>query len=152
MSPHRGPAPAQQFQSKPFVSQYDQVQAFVLAQDTATEQRAFYRQFSEVEGLLDANEKLMDTFTMAADDETLFSDGSESSTACSCCGPRDRRWSGTSAGSDIFDEDGSVQTRVVESWLEGKKNNSRSDAKVTRRGVDCRIDMGDRVCEWVIWL
>ena len=156
---HQDPALAPRepwFRGESFVSQYDDVEDWYLEKETANEiysvQRAFDSQLCEVEDLLDANAKLMGAYTLAADDETLCSDGEASSEVCSCCEPRDRRWSGTSAGSDIFDEDGIIRSRVVERWMGGEKGSSRSEAKFTRRGVDCRLDMGDRVCEWVIWL
>ena len=151
------PAPKKpQFQGRPFVSQYDQVQALVLAQETATAvysaQRAFDYQLSEVDDLLDAKAKLMNIHTLAADDRAPVTDRSTSRTACSCCHPKSTLRSGTSTASDIFDEDGRIQTHVVERWLEGKKSDSSSDAKVTRRGVDCRLNVGGKVCEWVIFL
>ena len=145
-----------QFQSKPFISQYDRVQAFVLAQETATAavsaQRAFDRQLSEVEDLLDAKAKLRDIHTLAADDRAIFADRSASSRVCSCCHPKSTVWSGTSTTSDIFNEDGRIHPDIVERWLEGKKSHSGSDAKLTRRGVDCRLNVDGKVYEWVIFL
>ena len=115
-------------------------------------QRAFDCQLSEVDDLLDAKAKLMDIHTLAADDRTVVDDRSTSRTICSCCHPKSTRWSGTSTASDIFNEDGRIHSHIVERWLEGKKSNNSSDAKVTRRGVDCRVNVGGKVCEWVIFL
>ena len=157
----QGPAPAHKkplLQNKPFVSQFDRVQALVLAQETATAtcavQRAFDGQLSEVEDLLDANAKLGDIQSLAADDVTLVTDRSTRRTSCSrsCCRRKNTFWSGTSTGSDIFDEDGQIYNHVVERWLERKERPRGSDAKLTRRGVDCRLNLGGRVCEWVIFL
>ena len=146
-------------QSKPFISQYDQVQALVLAQETATAvystQRAFDSQLSEVDELLDAKAKLVNIHTMAADDTTntaVNSERSTSPTSCPCCHRKNTLWSGTSTASDIFNEDGRLHTHIVERWLERKERPSGSDAKLTRRGVDCRLNLGGKVCEWVVFL
>ena len=152
-----GPAQKKpRLQSRPFVSQYDQVQALVLAHETARTvypvQRAFDRQFSEVDEFLEARAKLADVHTLAVDDGASISDRSTSRTSCSCCCPSDTDtlWSGTSTASNVFDELG---TRVVERWLEEKEQrHSSSDARLTRRGVDCRVNLGGTVCEWVIFL
>ena len=118
-------------------------------------QRAFDSQLSEVEDLLDAKAKLRDIHTLAADDRAVFDNRSASRTGCSCCHRKNSVWSATSTASDIFGDDGRIRPDVLERWLEpseGKKSYSRSDAKVTRRGVDCWLNMGDTICEWVVWL
>ena len=115
--------------------------------------RAFDCQLSEVDDLLDAEAKLVGVHTSAtADDRALVTDRSTSRTVCSCCHPSKTLWSGTSTASDIFDEVSRPQTYVVNRWLEGQERHSSSEARVTRRGVDCRLNLGDKVCEWVVFL
>ena len=117
-----------------------------------SKQRAFDCQLSDLEDLLDAKAKLGDIHTLAADDTTVISDRSTSRTLCSCCHRSNTLWSGTSTASDIFDEVGRPHSRVVDRWFDGMECHSSSEAKVTRRGVDCRLNLGDKVCEWVIFL
>lgn len=128
----------------------------VLAQESATAMssvpRAFDGQLSEVDDLLDARAKLGSLRTLAADDRSDVTDRSSRRSFCSCCHRSNTRWSGTSTVSDIFGEDGRIRTPVLESWLGEKKSHSGSHAKVTSRGVDCRLNLGGKVCEWVVFL
>ena len=118
----------------------------------SSKQRAFDCQLSEVDELLDAKAKLVDIQTLAADDQTLVTDRSTSPTLCSCCHPSKTLWSGTSTASDIFNEVGRPHTHVVDRWFEGMEHHNSSDAKLTQRGVDCRLNLGGTVCEWVVFL
>lgn len=173
-----GPAPAQSktlIQSKPFFSQYDRVQALLLGQESAAraclKSRAFDNQFSEVDDLLDARNKLAHIQTLAADDMTLahgkFSDSSNgrfghsskpfaSSSTTQAVGssgsPSKTLRSGSSAVFNVFGEDGRPYSHVVERWLKDVKPPARSEARLTGRGVDCRLNLPDKVCEWVIFL
>ena len=75
--------------------------------------------------------------------------------------------SGTSEESDILGEDGRPYAYVVKGWLEDVQPSGRSDvrrwledvkpsgrteARLTSRGVDCHLDLGGKIFEWVIFL
>ena len=174
----QGPAPAQSkplLQNKPFLSQHDRVQASLLAQESAAraslKPRAFDDQFSEVDDLLDAQNKLAYVQALAADDVALIHDRYPSSSngrfsrssnpfayssttqAVGSSGYLSNTLrSGSSTVFNILDEDGRPHAHVVERWLKNVKPPARSDARLTGRGVDCRLNLHGKVCEWVIFL
>ena len=72
---------------------------------------------------------------------------------------------GSLKSSDGFSEDDTPHAHDMERWLTDLKPAGRSargledrnpsgkcSAKLTRRGVDCRININGKVCEWVIFL
>lgn len=156
-------------------SQYDSVQALPLEQECAAraylEPRAFDEQFSEVDDLLDARNKLAHVQTLAADDMALIhstypnsSNGrfSRSSKPFACSSatqavdslrslPSTPR-SGSSAAFNVLGEDGRPHAHVVERWLKNVKPPAGSEARLTGRGVDCRLNFHGKVYEWVIFL
>lgn len=157
------------------VSQYDRFQPLPLEQGCAAraylKPRAFDDQLSEVDDLLDARNKLAHVQTLAADDMALIhgtcsgsSDGrfSRSSKPFACSSttqavdslrslPNTPR-SGSSAAFNVLGEDGRPHAHVVERWLKNVKPPAGSEARLTRRGVDCRLNFHGKVYEWVIFL
>lgn len=157
-------------QNKPFESQDLTITKERPAQPFPN-QRPFDSQLMEVEDLLDARKKMARIHTLAANKLAQLKDkimdssyerftsssrpSSVSSTAHSAYSldsfSKTLR-SGSIAGSDILSENGRPHAQVVARWLEARKPSGRSDAKSTARGVDCRLNMQGRVCEWVIFL
>lgn len=178
MSSTQGPAPGQSkpvLQSKPFVSQHDRVQASLSEQESAAraglKPRAFDDQFSEVDDLLDARNKLAHVQALAADDVALIHDRYPSSSngrfsrsskpfACSSTTQAagssgylsNTLRSGSSTVFNVLDVDGRPHAHVVERWLKNVKPPAGSEARLTGRGVDCRLNLHGKVCEWVIFL
>ena len=163
------------FHNKPFDSQLDRIQALLSAHKRAAqacpEQRAFDRQLDELDNLLDARHKLANVHTLAANDSPLTNDRyavpsrerltcssnpfSSSSTAhvLSSYGSASKTLrSGSIAEADLLAEGGRPHAHVVARWLEDMKPSGRSEAKPTRRGVDCRLNIGGKIREWVIFL
>ena len=162
-------------QSMPFGSQYDRTRDLLAAKDRPTmlcpKQRVFDSQLNEIENLLDARKKLIHVHTLAADDKVLLDDkDSNSAYRHSACSSRPFTSSSTAhsphssdsspktlpsrsvAISDILSEDGTPHAHVVAQWLEAAKPSGRSSAKLTRRGVDCRLNLAGSIHEWVIFL
>lgn len=161
--------------NQPFEQQYTCIQELLTAKDRPTKpypmRPAFDSQLIEVDGLLDARIKLAQNYFLAARDAALLDDGdskvssdrspssskfvSDASTAYSS-------WSSTSSSqtprsdsfaiSDVLSESGAPYAHIVEQWLEGSKSPKKSSTKLTRRGVDCRLNLAGRSCEWVIFL
>ena len=176
-APHR-PPPAQSkrlFQSKPFDSQHHRTQALLSAHNRAAQacaqQRAFDRQLSEVDDLLDARHKLANVHTLAANDSPLTNDryvvpshehftgssnpfpNSSTAHAIYSSGSASKTLrSGSIAESDLLAEGGRPHAHVVARWLKDMKPSERSESRLTRRGVDCRLNINGKVCEWVIFL
>ena len=141
------------------------------AAEACPKQRAFDRQLSEVDDLLDARDKLAHIHTLAVDDTTLIEDRfsvrsherfkfstkplSNSSTAHamnfsgSASGTLQ---SGSTAESDLLAESGRPHAHIVARWLEEMKPSGRSEVRLTRRGVDCRLNISGKIREWVIFL
>lgn len=133
------------------------------------QQCAFDSQFHEIDALLDAQKKMTSIRTLAAKKLALLQEkirnssfepfasssrpcsNSVTSHSASSLGSKSSR-SDSIAVSDILSESGRPHAHVVARWLEEKKPSWRSDAKPTRRGVDCRINLNGRVSEWVIFL
>lgn len=169
-------------QCKPFVSQHDIVQALVLLEQESAareslEPRAFDNQFCEIDDLLDARNKLADVETLAVGDVALIQDNHSGSSndrrfsrssnpfACSPSSsttiqavassgfPSKTMRSGSSTVfNNVLAEDGRPYANVMERWLRNVKPTAGSEARLTRRGVDCRINAHGKVCEWVIFL
>ena len=176
--PIDGPSPSYERpapQNMPFASHYDPARNFLAAKESPTrscpKQRVFDSQLNEIENLLDARKKLVHVHTLAADDMVLLDDNdSESLSTRFACSSRhftnsstahSPYFSGSSAKtprsrsvavSDILSEDGRPHAHIVAQWLENAKPSGRSSAKLTRRGVDCRINLADSIHEWVIFL
>lgn len=135
------------------------------------QQCAFNSQVSEADALMDAREKQANSRTQAVKKLALLKEKianmsskkcNSSSRACSnsttsqstrslasyLTGGR----SGSIAASEILSESGRPYAHVVARWLEDQKPSRRSQATLTERGVDCRINMGGKVCEWVVFL
>ena len=159
-------------QSRPFVPQYDRNQEVLSVLERFTgigvKYRAFDYQLSEVDDLLDAKNKLAHIHTLTAGNPAIidqrhpgrsntrsfkpFSTSSTIYTLNSSYPQSSTLRSGTSTVSDLLGEDGKPHSHIMASWLEDVKRSSRSEARLTRRGVDCRLNMGNKVCEWVIFL
>lgn len=171
-----GPVPAQTVrfhQNQPFESQTYLIDR-VLAANTKyaqprPERRTFDSQLTDIENLLDARTKLAHLHSLAADDTASFSDMAsrssygrfscssrtylKSSKTHSTCSTAKTLRSDSVAVSDILSEDGRPHANVVARWLGDTKPPGRSSATLTRRGVDCRLNLaGGRSCEWVIYL
>lgn len=172
------PAPVrnkQQPLSNPFDCQFDRIECLISAQERATQaclkQRAFNCQLTEVDDLLDARKKLAPIHTLVAEDTGLvgdrdltlpqrhftrsskhFASSSTAQSVCSSWSPLTRLRSGSSAISDILDEDGRPHVDVVARWLEGMKPLGMSEAKITRKGMECCLKQNGTVCEWVVFL
>ena len=133
------------------------------------EQWAFDLQLTEIDALLDAKKKMTNIRTLAAKKIALLKDRimnssleqlTSSSRPCSYSitshptSSLDSKMSRSEsiAVSDILSESGRPHAHVVARWLEEKKPSRSSDAKLTRRGVDCRVNLNGRVSEWVIYL
>lgn len=173
-----GPPPSYDspaLQNMPFASQYDRARDSLAAKESPTrpcpKQRVFDSQLNEIESLLDARKKLVHVHTLAADDTVLLDDRhSDSLSGRFACSSRpftssstvhSPYFSGSSAKtlrsrsvavSDILSEDGRPHAHIVAQWLENAKPSGRSSAKLTRRGVDCRLNLADSIHEWVIFL
>lgn len=223
-----------QNQSRSPDSQLNQVRGSLFARRRPTQpfakQCAFDSQFTEVEDLLDARNKLARIHTLVASDAVLLNDrGSKASSQGLSCSsglihnsstahstqssrysprisstahstqssrysprisPPDSfivsdgfsedgtphahdvgRWladlkpAGRSAGplpytapsdstavSDIVSEDGGPHGRVVARWLEDRRPTGWCSAELTKRGVDCCININGKICEWVVFL
>ena len=133
------------------------------------EQCAFDSQLTEIDALLDAQKKMTSIRTLAAKKLALLKDrimnssleqlasssrpcsNSNTSHSTNSYDPKTSR-SDSIEVSDILSEGGRPHAHVVARWLEEKKPSWRSDAKLTSRGVDCRLNMHDKVSEWVIFL
>ena len=160
-------------QNKPFDSQSPRSVGLATIKkgpkQPCPEQCAFDSQLNEIDALLDAKEKLTSIRTLAAKKLALLKDriinssfeqltsssrpcsNSITSHSTSFLDSKSSR-SDSIAVSDILSESGRPHAHVAERWLEEKKSSRRSDAKLTRRGVDCRLNMHGRVSEWVIFL
>ena len=161
--------------SKPFDSQHDRIQALLSAHNRAAQacptQRAFDRQLSEVDDLLDARHKLANVYTLAANDSPLtndryavrshdrftcsskpFSNSSTADAVYSAGSASKTLRSGSIAESDFLAEGGRPHAHVAARWLEDMKPSGRSEVRLTRRGVDCRLNISGKFCEWVIFL
>lgn len=158
--------------SKAFDSQYDQIEALLTATAKLAQQRPQYRAFdsqlTEIDDLLSARRNLAHVHALAANDMALLSDRgsnpfngcfsgrlSDSSTAHSSgsSGSLSKTLrSDSDAVSEDLSEGGRPYEHVVSRWLETEKLSGRSEAKLTRRGVDCRLNLAGRSCEWVIFL
>ena len=160
---------------KAFDSQFNQIETLLAATKKLArhgpQHGAFDSQLTAVDDLLDASEKLAHVQALAADDVMPFDDGDSSSfgaNSTSSSGPfsgsskayfggasrsssRTLR-SDSAATSDILSEDGRPRADVVRRWLESARPSGRSEAKLTRRGVDCRYNWAGRSYEWVIFL
>ena len=164
------------FQSRPFDSRQNRVRVSLAARERPTKpffnQRAFDTQLTEIDDLLVARKKLTNTHTVVANDMVLLNDTDSSPSYCpfTCSsrqpfsnsstaysGSRSSSLSRTlrsesNAVSDILSEDGRPHARVVARWLENTKPSGKSSAKLTTRGVDCRLSFAGRIHEWVIFL
>ncbi|CAD6585858.1 MAG: hypothetical protein ASARMPREDX12_002141 [Alectoria sarmentosa] len=176
----RGPVLAQQrpvLRSRAFDSQYNRVETPITMKEPPVkpcdQHRAFDSQFSEIEALLDARKKLARIHTLAANDTAIlildytdpnpsytpftyspsrFSNSSKARSTCfSGSGSKTLR-SDSVALSDILSEDGRPHARIAARWLLDAKPSGRASAVLTRRGVDCRLSVGGRICEWVVFL
>ena len=58
----------------------------------------------------------------------------------------------TFAAEDGFSEDGRPYRENVSRWMEDVRPAANGSATLSRRGVECRLRMPGRVCEWVIFL
>ena len=162
-------------QSQPFSRQYRCIQELLTAQNRPTKpypmRPAFDSQLNEIDGLLDASIKLAQNCFLAARDATVLDDGdskvssgrspssskfvSDASTAYSTGSSTSSSQTPRSdsvAVSETLSESGAPYAHVVEQWLEGSKSPKNSSTKLTRRGVDCRLNLAGRSCEWVIFL
>ena len=172
----QGPVPAPNqglLEGRPSISQNDQIQTLPLEQERATracaEQHAFDCQFSEVDDLLDAGRQLEYVHTLAADDRALvrysgsphgrftcssnaFSNFSTTQAAGPSGSSSNTLRSSSSAVSDILAENGRPHAHVVARWLEDVKPIAGSEARLTGRGVDCRINLHGKIYEWVVFL
>ena len=169
------PAPAPKkplLQSTLFVSQKDEIQNLLDAHGSErraiAKQGAFERQFHEVDDLLGTRQKLARAHTLAASDMVLTDERSLLSSSGRCtpssklstdppttravCSSRSSLLSDSVAVSDIQDRKDSLRAEVVAPCFQEKKDRGRSEAELTRRGVDCRRQVGDRIYEWVIFL
>ncbi|CAF9935410.1 MAG: hypothetical protein ALECFALPRED_006379 [Alectoria fallacina] len=174
-----GPAVSQErpvVRSNAFDSQYDRLETRLAAKESAAksgdQHHAFGSQLSEIEALLDARKKLARIHTLAAANDTAmldhtaarssytrftyspsrFSNSSEArSTRFSGSGSKTLR-SDSVALSDTLSEDGRPHAHIAARWLEDARPSGRSSAQLTRRGVDCRLNLAGRNCEWVIFL
>ena len=130
-------------------------------------QRAFDHQFAEIDDVLDRRDRSTYANTTASSDRQSSDDRSSnwsngrftgsSRPLSSFSNMRSESLSQSSRSSyvgvsDTFNEDGRIRSDAVARWMEAKKQPVRSEAKVTRRGVDCRINLGGKVCEWVVFL
>ena len=132
---------------------------------------AFDSQFSEIDTVLDATKKQADNRTRAFKKVALLrekianrsSEKCNSSSRASSSSTKARSTnslasslngvrSDSIAESEILSEGGRPYAHVVARWLEERQPSGRSQARLTSRGVDCRINMGGKVCEWVIFL
>ena len=153
-------------QSSLFVPQNDGIRSLLDAHESEeraiAEQSAFDRQFNEVDDLLGARRKLARVNTLAASDVVLTDERSpvcssfsklstDPPTTRGICSSRSSLLSDSVAVSEIQDRKGNLRAEVVAPCIQEKKH-YRSKAELTRRGVDCRLQVGDRIYEWVIFL
>lgn len=162
-------------QIKPFDFRWNKTDGSMAAKNTYTQpclqRRAFDSQFTNIENLLDARKKLAHIHTLAANDAAPLHDTASSSSfgrfTCSS-----RTYSNSSkahstyfpssssktlrsdsiAVSDGLSEDGRPHRKDMARWLEGMKPSEKSSAILTRRGVDCRLNLAGRSYEWVLFL
>ena len=141
---------------------------------------AFDAQFTEIENLLDAEKKrALDhnpgTRERApADDDddsnswirqwsfssqprrssyTVPSRSSRRSNSSTSSSPsRWYSWHYTDASSEDCSEDGRPHQREMDRWVEHTMPEEFPAARMSSRGVECRLNVGGRVCEWVIFL
>ena len=153
--------------------QKDERHTLLSARETKTralaEGRAFDCQLIEVDNLLDERERMARGHTLAANNKastdgrssTLLSGrcthssrlpSSSSSVASAVSSPRSSLLSTAVAVSDIYDCDGRPRADVVARWRQEKTASGGCEAVLTRRGVDCRLRVGGRVVEWVVFL
>ena len=174
----KNPAPTYEkpvLQNQPFDAQYSQIQELLKAKHTTKqrypEQRSFDSQLSEIENLEDARKKLAQVHTLAANDSAIISNrdsnsyrgrysssrgpysvSSRTQSTCSSSFWSEPPRSESVASPDIFSEDGRPKMHIVARWLEDVEPSKNSAAKLTMRGVDCRLNLAGRSCEWVVFL
>ena len=56
------------------------------------------------------------------------------------------------AAEEGFSEDGRPYRETVSRWMEDVSPSATSSARLSGRGVECRLSIGGKVCEWVIFL
>lgn len=159
--------------SKAFESQYNLVETLLAANikhlQKHPQPRVYNSQLTEMDKLLDARNSL--AYIRTLNDAAPFNDTASSSsygrltfssdtfsksstvhaTYSSSSLPRTPR-SDSLAVSDGLYEDGRPHRKNIAGWLEDITPPGKSSAKLTRRGVDCRLSLHGRVCEWVIFL
>ena len=136
-----------------------------------SQRRVFDSQLTEIDGLLDARGTLADIHTLTAKNTAPFEDRAPSSSsghlacssrtvsnsfkahstcASSSCSKTLR--SDSVAVSDGLCEDDMPYRKNLARWLEDMRPSGKSSARLTRRGVDCRLNFAGKSCEWVIFL
>lgn len=178
MSANTDPALSQDRQvlrSKPFGPQYDLIETLLMAKENLAQQcsqrRVFDSQLTEIDGLLDARGTLADIHALTAKNTAPFEERAPSSSygrvprssrtvsnsfkahsicASSSCSQTLR--SDSVAVSDGLYEDDMPYRKNLARWLEDMTPSGKSSARLTRRGVDCRLNSAGKSCEWVIFL
>ena len=178
----RFPAPGMTrlaLQGDPFHSQYHQIQCLLKARKESRKacltQHAFDSQFGEIDGMLNAKRKLAQVCTPATDDaasihgrESIVSSrrsswsqvyqsspssiSARNSDLCCSRSSKNMKRSDSIARSDVLDRDGRPHADVAAQWMQGMEPSGRCAAKVSRRGVNCRIYLNGKICEWVVFL
>ena len=138
--------------------------------------RAFDTQLTEIDDLLDARRKLANLCTVAASDGPSATSGKGSSTSCrrpltplpsgnshkSSTAPSAKNSSSSKSSNKLqpdpfaaeegFSEDGRPYRETISRWMEDVSPAATSSARLSGRGVECRLSVGGKVCEWVIFL